>query len=67
MHHVHHAGATISAHKAQVSLPEVLIVGQRCNTKGQEPNRDKVSKILDWPPLTNPKEVRCFLGLCGTV
>jgi len=67
MHRVHHAGATVSAHKAQVSLPEVLIVGQRCNTKGREPNRDKVSKILDWPPLTNPKEVCRFLGLCGMV
>src|SRR4029077_1597870 len=22
-------------------------------------------KILNWPPLTNPREVRRFLGLCG--
>jgi len=34
---------------------------------GREPDKDKVSKILDWPTLTNPKEVRRFLGLCGTV
>jgi hypothetical protein len=67
LHRVQHAGATVSVHKAQISLPEVLIVGQKCNSKGREPDRDKVSKILDWPPLTNPKEVCRFLGLCGTV
>ena len=67
MHRVLHAGATVSAHKAQISLPEVLIVGQRCNIHGREPDKDKVSKILDWPSLTTPKEVRSFLGLCETV
>jgi len=65
MHRVHHAGATVSAHKAQVSLPEVLIVGQCCNTKGREPDRDKVSKILDWPPPSGKGHLalavfRCF-------
>ena len=34
---------------------------------GRELDKDKVSKILDWPPLTNPKEVCCLLGLCRTV
>jgi len=57
MHRVHHAGATVSAHKAQVSLPEVLIVGQRCNAKRREPD----------PSFTNPTKVRCFLGWCGKV
>jgi transposase InsO family protein len=67
MHRIHCAGATISSKKAQICLPEALIVGQRCNAQGREPDTDKTDKILTWPPLTTPKEVRRFLGLCGTV
>jgi hypothetical protein len=67
LHRVLCAGATVSSKKAQVCLPEALIVGQRCNANGREPDIEKTSKILNWPPLTTPKEVRRFLGLCGTV
>jgi hypothetical protein len=67
MHRVTCAGATFSGKKAQIALPEALIIGQQCNASGREPDKDKVSKILDWPILTSPKEVRRFLGLCGTV
>jgi len=67
LHRLHCAGVTISSKKAQICLPEVLIVGQCCNAKGREPDTEKTSKILKWPPLTTPKEVRRFLGLCGTV
>lgn len=67
MHRVKAAGATFASNKAQICLPEVLIVGQRCNAKGREPDKAKISKIIDWPALTNPKEVRRFLGLCGTM
>src|SRR6266568_1958539 len=67
MHRVQCAGATVSSKKAQICLPEALIVGQRCNAKGREPDIEKTSKILNWPPLMTPKEVRRFLGLCGTV
>ena len=31
------------------------------------PDDGKVSKIKNWHPLTTTKEVRGFLGLCGTV
>lgn len=61
------AGATFASNKAQICLPEVLIVGQLCNTDGLAPDTEKVSKILKWPSLSTPKEVRQFLGLCGTV
>jgi len=67
MHRVLCAGATFAANKAQICLPEVLIIGQKCNAQGRIPDTDKVSKILTWPTLTTPKEVRRFLGLCGTV
>jgi hypothetical protein len=67
MHKVKIAGATFAANKAQICLPEVLIIGQTCNAAGRSPDTTKVDKILSWPPLTDPREVRRFLGLCGTV
>ncbi|KAL1689781.1 hypothetical protein GGG16DRAFT_57107, partial [Schizophyllum commune] len=65
MHRVKDAGATFAPNKAQICRPEVLIVGQTCCKAGRLPDQDKISKILSWPVLTNPKEVRQFLGLCG--
>ena len=67
MHRIGHAGAKFSPKKAQVCRPEVVIVGQKCTEDGRLPDEERVSKILNWPPLTTPKEVRGFLGLCGTV
>ena len=65
MHKIKCAGATFAATKAQICLSEVLIIGQTCNANGRVPENLKVDKILNWPPLTTPKEVRRFLGLCG--
>jgi hypothetical protein len=67
MHRVKEAGATFSAFKIQLCLPKVLILGQTCTPEGRLPDKAKVDKILNWPDLTNPKEARGFLGLCGTV
>lgn len=67
MHRVKRSGATFSPKKTQICLPEVLIVGQRCTPEGRLPDDEKVSKILNWPPLSTPKQARGFLGLCGTV
>ena len=67
MHKIKCAGATFAANKAQICSPEVLIVGQTCNSKERSPDDTKVDKILTWPKLTTPKEVHQFLGLCGTV
>lgn len=67
MHKIVCAGATFAATKAQICLPEVMIVGQQCNAQGRSPDSAKVEKVLKWPLPSNPKEVRQFLGLCGTV
>ena len=67
MHRVGHAGAKFSYKKAQICRPEVVIVGQRCTPEGRLPDDSRVAKIRNWPILTNQKEVRGFLGLCGTV
>jgi len=67
MHRIHHAGATFAATKAQICQNEVMIVGQRCNAQGREPDTAKIDKILSWPSPKSRTEVRQFLGLCGTV
>jgi hypothetical protein len=67
MHRIKCAGATFSPKKTQICRPEVVIVGQKCTPAGRLPEEDRVTKILKWPTLTTTKEVRGFLGLCGTV
>lgn len=67
MHRVSHAGIRISGLKAQVCRPNVVIVGQKCTPEGRVPEDDKVDKIQNWPTPISVKEVRGFLGLCGTV
>jgi hypothetical protein len=67
MHRVGCAGGTFAYDRMQICRPEVVIVGQKCTPEGRLLDKDKVSKILNWPPLTTLREVRGFLGLCGTV
>lgn len=67
LHRLTHAGATVSAKKMQICKPEVIIVAQKCSIEGRRPENVKVEKVLNWPPLQTVKDVRGFLGLCGTV
>ena len=67
VHRVGHAGGTFAPGKVQLARPEVLIVGQRCTPQGRLPDTQKVEKMLSWPTLKTVKDVRGFLGLCGTV
>jgi hypothetical protein len=67
MHQIKCAGVTFSPKKTQISRQKVVIVGQKCTPEGCLPDEEHVAKILKWPPLTIVKEVRGFLGLCGTV
>ena len=67
MHRVKHAGATFAPKKAQICRPKVVIVGQTCTPEGRFPDEERATKILNWPIPQTPKEVRGFLGICGTV
>ena len=59
------AGATISAKKLFIAVPEVVILGHKCNYKGRIPDDSKVSRIRDWPDCKNLSDVRAFLGIAG--
>ena len=67
LHRIGEAGGTVSGKKMQLCQPEVEIVGHKCSSKGREPINHRTKKVLEWPVPTNLKEVRGFLGLCGTV
>ncbi len=67
MHRIGHAGATFAPKKVQACRTEVVIVGQKCTPEGRCPEDAKIEKILKWPLLRTVKDVRGFLGLCGTV
>ena len=67
MHRLGCSGVTFSAAKTQLARPEVIILGQKCTQDGRLPEDAKIKKILNWPILKTPTEVRGFLGLCGTV
>ena len=67
MYKVEHAGRTFSPTKVQLAQSEVMIVDQKCTPQGRLPDTQKVEKILTWPALKSVKDVRAFLGLCGTV
>jgi hypothetical protein len=67
MHKIKLAGVTFEPSKSQICKPEIVIVSHKCTPEGRLPEDDKVEKILNWPIPTNTKEIRGFLGLCGTV
>ncbi|KIJ14895.1 hypothetical protein PAXINDRAFT_41503, partial [Paxillus involutus ATCC 200175] len=65
MHRVKESGATFSASKVQLCVPEALILGQKCTPKGHLPGTSKVDKIIHWPDLKTIGDARAFMGLCG--
>jgi hypothetical protein len=69
VHHVLHclrcAGATVSAKKLFIAVPEVIILGHKCNYEGRVPDDLKIMKIRDWPPCKNLSDVWAFLGITG--
>ena len=67
LHRIGEAGGTVSAKKMQLCQAEVEIVGHQCSAKGREPVDSRTKRITNWPTPINLKEVRGFLGLCGTV
>ena len=67
LHRLGESGGTVSGKKMQLCQTEVEIVGHKCSSKGREPVDDRTKKVTSWPRPLNLKEVRGFLGLCGTV
>ena len=67
IHRVQHAGATFSPTKVQLCRQTAVIVGHKCTPEGRIPDDQKILKVQNWPVLRTAKDVRGFLGLCGTM
>ena len=67
MHQLGHAGATISAKKVFLAIPEVLVLGHKCTYEGRVPDDSKVAKVRTWLPCKTVSNVRTFLGTAGTM
>ena len=46
-------------------MPEVVLLGHKCNYEGRVPDDSKIVKIRDWPACKSLSDVRAFLGLTG--
>ena len=45
LHRLHCAGATISAKKLFIAVPEVVILGHKCNYEGHIPDNSKIARV----------------------
>ena len=65
LHRLSCAGATVSAKKLFIAVPEVVILGHKCNYEGRVPDDSKIARLCDWPSCKNISNVCGFLGLAG--
>ncbi len=65
LHHLHCAGTTVSAKKLFIAVPEVVILGHKCNYEGRVLDDSKIAYIRDWPTCKTLTNVRAFLGTTG--
>ncbi|KAH0375210.1 hypothetical protein KCU92_g10240, partial [Aureobasidium melanogenum] len=59
------AGLQADIDKCEFHKQEVKYLGLIISTEGVKMDPQKVSAILDWPPLTSVKEVQSFLGFAN--
>jgi hypothetical protein len=65
LYHFLYASATVSTKKIAIAVPEVTILGHKCNYEGHIPNDSKITKIRDWPKCKSLTDVHTFLGITG--
>jgi hypothetical protein len=65
LHCLRSAGATVSAKKLFIAVPEVIILGHKCNYEGHVPDNSKIARIRDWLTCKTITDVRTFLGTTG--
>src|SRR6266850_5159197 len=63
LHCLHCTGTTVSTKKLFIAIPEVVILGHKCNYEGRIPDDSKMAKVHDWPECWNITDVCTFLGL----
>ena len=59
------AGLKLKPSKCELLKTKVAFLGHVVSGQGVSPDPAKVTKIQDWEPPKNVKEVRAYLGLCS--
>ncbi|KAJ2920486.1 hypothetical protein H1R20_g16609, partial [Candolleomyces eurysporus] len=67
LQHIGHAGGTFSGPKAQIAVPEAVIVGHLCCYEGCKPLPNQVQKVLNWPIPKDVTGICGFMGVVGTL
>ena len=67
LHRLRHAGATVSAKKIFLAVPEVIVLSHKCTYEGHIPDDSKVAKVRTWLPCKTVSDVCAFLGTAGTM
>jgi hypothetical protein len=67
LHRLGYTGATVSAKKIFLAVPEVIILSHKCMYEGRIPDDSKVAKVCTWLPCKTVSDVWTFLGTAGTM
>ena len=59
------SGLKIKASKTHLLQKSVKFLGHVVSYRGIEPQREKISAVIDWPRPESRKDIKAFLGLCG--
>jgi hypothetical protein len=56
---------TFSGPKLFLCVPEIIVLGHRCNIKGRMPDPTQIDAVSKWGPCRTLTEVKAFLGTIG--
>ena len=59
------AGFSINPEKCDFRCKEIIYLGFLLDANGLRPDKEKIKPVLEYPALTNLKELRRFLGMVG--
>jgi Integrase zinc binding domain/RNase H-like domain found in reverse transcriptase len=60
-----YCGGTFSGHKLYLCVPEIIVLGHRCNIEGRMADPTRIDAVNKWGPCKSLTEVKAFLGTIG--
>jgi hypothetical protein len=60
-----YCGGTFSGPKLFLCVPEIIVLGHRCNIEGRMADPTRINAVSKWGPCRTLTEVKAFLGTIG--